>query len=116
MPYPDRHAYPDRFYIPWWTASRGSRALELTKGTPTKLVVNDYWRVAVVAEAKHLHLGQEDLVDADLNAIRDAGLTLGLSPNDDPELETPLCAKPGSTPASDLSSPSEHRCGLRNTP
>jgi thiamine-phosphate pyrophosphorylase len=71
-----------------------SDALEVTKGTPTKLVVNDYWRAAVVAGAKHLHLGQEDLVDADLNAIRDAGLTLGLSTHDDEELENALRAKP----------------------
>src|SRR5438445_11474549 len=69
-------------------------ALEVTKGTPTKLVVNDYWRAAIVAGAKHLHLGQEDLVDADLKAIRDAGLTLGLSTHDDEELATALRAKP----------------------
>ena len=50
-----------------------SDALAVIKGTPTKLVVNDYWRAAVVAGAKHLHLGQEDLVGADLAAIRDAG-------------------------------------------
>jgi thiamine-phosphate pyrophosphorylase len=71
-----------------------SDALAVTKGTPTKLVVNDYWRAAVVAGAKHLHLGQEDLVDTDLNAIRDAGLTLGLSTHDDAELETALRARP----------------------
>jgi thiamine-phosphate pyrophosphorylase len=121
MPYPDRHAYPDRFYpvvdsVAWVArlAALGvgtvqlraknlddaqslqivSDALEVTKGTPTKLVVNDYWRAAVVAGARHLHLGQEDLVDADLGAIRDAGLTLGLSTHDDAELETALRAKP----------------------
>jgi thiamine-phosphate pyrophosphorylase len=71
-----------------------SDALEMTKGTPAKLVVNDYWRAAIVAGAKHLHLGQEDLVDADLKAIRDAGLTLGISTHDDEELETALRAKP----------------------
>jgi thiamine-phosphate pyrophosphorylase len=71
-----------------------SDALAVTKGTPTKLVVNDYWRAAVVAGAKHLHLGQEDLAEADLNAIRDAGLTLGLSTHDDEELENALRAKP----------------------
>jgi thiamine-phosphate pyrophosphorylase len=71
-----------------------SDALAATRGTRTKLVVNDYWRAAIVAGAKHLHLGQEDLVDADLKAIRDAGLTLGLSTHDDAELETALRAKP----------------------
>jgi thiamine-phosphate pyrophosphorylase len=69
-------------------------ALEMTRGTPAKLVVNDYWRAAIVAGAKHLHLGQEDLADADLKAIRDAGLTLGLSTHDDDELETALRATP----------------------
>ena len=119
--YPDRSAYPDRFYpvvdsVAWVArlAVLGvgtvqlrakdlndsealqlvSDALAVTKGTQTKLVVNDYWRAAVVAGAKHLHLGQEDLVDADLKAIRDAGLTLGLSTHDDTELETALRAKP----------------------
>jgi thiamine-phosphate pyrophosphorylase len=71
-----------------------SDALEMTRGTNAKLVVNDYWRAAIVAGAKHLHLGQEDLADADLKAIRDAGLTLGLSTHDDDELETALRAKP----------------------
>src|SRR6202166_2650070 len=74
-----------------------SDALEVIKGTDAKLVVNDYWRAAIVAGAKHLHLGQEDLADladADPKAIRDAGLTLGLSTHDDEELETALRAKP----------------------
>jgi thiamine-phosphate pyrophosphorylase len=71
-----------------------SDALEVTKNTPTKLVVNDYWRAAIVAGAKHLHLGQEDLAEADLGAIREARLTLGLSTHDDEELETALRAEP----------------------
>ena len=69
-------------------------ALEVIKGTDAKLVVNDYWRAAIVAGAKHLHLGQEDLVDADLGEIRKAGLTLGISTHDDEELATALAAKP----------------------
>ncbi len=69
-------------------------ALEITRGTPTKLVVNDYWRAAIVAGAEHLHLGQEDLADADLGEIRDAKLTLGVSTHDDAELETALKARP----------------------
>lgn len=71
-----------------------SDALEITKGTPTKLVVNDYWRAAIVAGAEHLHLGQEDLADADLGEIRKAKLTLGVSTHDDAELDTALAANP----------------------
>jgi thiamine-phosphate pyrophosphorylase len=71
-----------------------SDALDVTRGTPTKLVVNDYWRVAIVAGARHLHLGQEDLADADLGEIRKAGLTLGISTHDDEELATALRAEP----------------------
>jgi thiamine-phosphate pyrophosphorylase len=72
-------------------------ALSVTSGTATKLVVNDYWRAAIAAGAKHLHLGQEDLADltdADLKAIRAAGLTLGLSTHDDTELQTALRVRP----------------------
>ena len=71
-----------------------SDALAVIKGTDTKLVVNDYWRAAIIAGAKHLHLGQEDLADADLKVIRNAGLTLGISTHDDVELETALRAAP----------------------
>jgi thiamine-phosphate pyrophosphorylase len=121
MPYPDRSAYPDKFYpvvdsVAWVARLTAlgvgtiqlrakdlddskalqivTDALAITKGTPTKLVVNDYWRAAVVAGAEHLHLGQEDLADADLKAIRDARLTLGISTHDDAELETALRADP----------------------
>jgi thiamine-phosphate pyrophosphorylase len=121
MPYPDRNAYPDRFYpvvdsVAWVArlallgvgtiqlrAKNLSEsdalqavidALEIIKGTPAKLVVNDYWRAAIIGRASHLHLGQEDLARADLKAIRAAGLTLGISTHDDEELETALRAKP----------------------
>jgi thiamine-phosphate pyrophosphorylase len=69
-------------------------ALEVIHGTSAKLVVNDYWRAAIEAGAKHLHLGQEDLAEADVLAIREAGLTLGISTHDDAELATALRAKP----------------------
>ncbi|WP_319796772.1 thiamine phosphate synthase [Nitrobacter sp.] len=71
-----------------------SDALEIVNGTPTRLVVNDYWRAAIVAGAKHVHLGQEDLAEADVHEIRKARLTLGLSTHDDGELETALAAEP----------------------
>jgi thiamine-phosphate pyrophosphorylase len=69
-------------------------ALDVISGTRAKLVVNDYWRAAIKAGAKHLHLGQEDLAEADVAAIREAGLTLGISTHDDAELETALAVRP----------------------
>src|SRR5439155_15896120 len=115
MPYPDKF-YPVVDSVPWverltklgvgtiqlrakelddgQALQIVSDALAATKGTPTKLVVNDYWRAAIVAGAKHLHLGQEDLVDADLIEIRKAGLTLGISTHDDEELAAALRAEP----------------------
>jgi len=69
-------------------------ALDVTKDTSTKLVVNDYWRVAIELKAQHLHLGQEDLAEADVAAIKKAGITLGLSTHDEEELETALRAEP----------------------
>jgi thiamine-phosphate pyrophosphorylase len=65
-------------------------ALAAIAGTDTKLVVNDYWQAAIDAKAQHMHLGQEDLADADIAAIRRAGLTLGLSTHDDTELENAM--------------------------
>ena len=71
-----------------------SDALEIVKGTRTQLVVNDYWRAAIVAGAEYLHLGQEDLAETDLHEIRKANLRLGISTHDDDELETALKAEP----------------------
>ncbi|MFD9901682.1 thiamine phosphate synthase [Mesorhizobium sp. NPDC059025] len=59
-----------------------------------QLVVNDYWRLAIDEGCDFVHLGQEDLAEADVGAIRRAGLKLGLSTHDHPELETALAAEP----------------------
>ena len=55
------------------------------------LVVNDYWQLAIEEGCRFVHLGQEDLADADVGAIRRAGLGLGLSSHDGEELETGAC-------------------------
>lgn len=58
------------------------------------LVVNDHWRLAIEEGCDWVHLGQEDLAGADVQAIREAGLRLGLSTHDDAELSTALAAGP----------------------
>jgi thiamine-phosphate pyrophosphorylase len=69
-------------------------ALARIAGTAAQLVVNDYWQAAIDGKAEHVHLGQEDLADADVAAIRRAGLTLGLSTHDEAELDNALCHAP----------------------
>lgn len=59
-----------------------------------QLVVNDYWRLAIDEGCDFVHLGQEDLAVADREAIRAAGLKLGLSTHDETELQAALDAEP----------------------
>ena len=54
-------------------------SVKATQDSKTLLFINDYWQEAIDEEAYGVHLGQEDLEAADLDAIRDAGLRLGLS-------------------------------------
>jgi thiamine-phosphate pyrophosphorylase len=54
-------------------------ALHAVEGTTTRLFVNDHWRLAIQYGAYGVHLGQEDINTADLDAIRRAGLRLGIS-------------------------------------
>lgn len=57
-------------------------AVEAVRGSPSLLFINDHWQAAIDAGAYGVHLGQEDLdalAPAQLQAIRDAGLRLGVS-------------------------------------
>lgn len=55
------------------------QAVELSKRYPTRLFINDHWHMAIEYGAYGVHLGQEDVLDADLKAIQKAGLRLGIS-------------------------------------
>jgi len=59
-----------------------------------QLVVNDYWQLAMSEGCDFIHLGQEDLADADVDAIGKAGLRLGVSTHDGAELSTALSVNP----------------------
>jgi thiamine-phosphate pyrophosphorylase len=59
-----------------------------------QLIVNDYWRLALDLGCDFIHLGQEDLAAADIQAIRRGGLKFGVSTHDEAELETALAADP----------------------
>lgn len=69
-------------------------AIALGKRVNARLFINDYWRLAIKHGAYGVHLGQEDLETTDLNAIREAGLRLGVSTHDDMEIDVALAARP----------------------
>jgi len=54
-------------------------AVNIAKQYDCQLFINDYWQLAIECNAYGVHLGQEDIDDADLQAISEAGLRLGLS-------------------------------------
>jgi thiamine-phosphate pyrophosphorylase len=69
-------------------------AVRLGERYQARLFINDYWRLAIKHRAYGVHLGQEDLDIANLDAIRDAGLRLGLSTHDNMEMDRALAAHP----------------------
>lgn len=70
------------------------RAKTVCSAHDCQLIINDYWQIAIDEQCDFVHLGQEDLAEADVAAIRAAGLKLGLSTHDEAELEAALAAKP----------------------
>jgi thiamine-phosphate pyrophosphorylase len=69
-------------------------SIEICVRHDCQLIVNDYWREALSLGADYIHLGQEDLQEADVPTIQAKGASLGLSTHDEAELETALVAQP----------------------
>jgi thiamine-phosphate pyrophosphorylase len=69
-------------------------AKEVCASHGAQLIVNDYWQVAIDEGCAWVHLGQEDLLDADVKALRRAGIRIGVSTHDHAELEKGLAVDP----------------------
>ncbi len=69
-------------------------AIKLGKQYHARLFINDYWQLAIKHHAYGVHLGQEDLDIADLDAIKKAGLRLGISTHDETELQRAKALRP----------------------
>ena len=67
---------------------------DLCRAHDAILVVNDHWQLAIELGCDWVHLGQEDLDEADVAAIRAAGLKLGISTHDKAELARALALNP----------------------
>ena len=70
------------------------RSKQLCDAVGAIMVVNDFWEMAIDLDCDWIHLGQEDLDDADMAAIRRAGFKIGISTHDEDELDRALAEQP----------------------
>ena len=69
-------------------------AIQAVRGTDALLFINDHWEIAIEEGAYGVHLGQEDMQDAPLEQLRQAGLRLGLSTHGYAEMRRADAANP----------------------
>jgi thiamine-phosphate pyrophosphorylase len=67
-----------------------AEAMTECKAAGCQLIVNDYWEIALELGADFIHLGQEDLAEADVQRIKAAGCRLGVSTHDEAERDIAL--------------------------
>jgi len=54
-------------------------SVAIARAVGATLIVNDHWELALELGAHGVHLGQDDLAGADIDALHHAGLLLGIS-------------------------------------
>lgn len=80
---------PDRL------AAEARQARDACAAAGATLVLNDFWDLALDEGIDFVHLGQGDLDDeADVPALRRAGVRLGISTHDETELDRALVLEP----------------------
>jgi thiamine-phosphate diphosphorylase len=70
------------------------QAIKISERYHVRLFINDYWQLAIKHHAYGIHLGQEDIQEADTQAILDAGLRLGISTHTPAEIDIALGFEP----------------------
>ncbi|MHA7867205.1 MAG: thiamine phosphate synthase [Salipiger thiooxidans] len=71
-----------------------ARARDICAVHGAQLVVNDHWQAAMDLNCGAVHLGQEDMDEADFAALRRKGVAFGLSTHDEAELDRALALDP----------------------
>ncbi len=70
------------------------QAIAISRSYNARLFVNDHWQLAIAHGAYGVHLGQEDIQSADIRAIHEAGLRLGISTHTPHEIDMALEFRP----------------------
>ena len=82
-------------HTPAEVSSHVIAAIEAGKAVPgAQVFINDHWQLALDAGAYGVHLGQEDLDTADMQALHSAGVRLGLSTHTLAELARAKAVQP----------------------
>lgn len=70
------------------------QACEIARKVKLQLFINDHWELAIKFGAFGVHLGQEDLMIADLECIKKCGLRMGISVHNMRELQQAQSLQP----------------------
>lgn len=69
-------------------------AIEISNRFDARLFINDFWELAIKHQAYGIHLGQEDILVADIKAIHQANIRLGISTHTTDEIKIALDIEP----------------------
>ena len=69
-------------------------AITISEAFNARFFLNDFWELGIKHGAYGIHLGQEDIQEADVEAIHNAGIRLGISSHTPKEIEFALSFSP----------------------
>jgi len=70
------------------------KAINISEVFDARFFLNDFWELGIKHKAYGIHLGQEDIQEADIQAILDAGLRLGISTHTTNEIQIAMAFEP----------------------
>lgn len=69
-------------------------AIKISEAYNARFFLNDFWELGIKHKVYGIHLGQEDIQEADVQAILDAGIRLGISTHTPKEIDIALEFEP----------------------
>ena len=70
------------------------KSIKISEKFNARFFLNDFWELGIKHKAYGIHLGQEDIQEADVEAILNAGLRLGISTHTPKEINIALGFEP----------------------
>jgi len=69
-------------------------AIKISEEFNARFFLNDFWKLGIKHKVYGIHLGQEDIQEADVQAIQNAGIRLGISTHTPKEIDIALGFEP----------------------